>query len=415
MTITRAPTGAELQCAICRSPNDIDIDHIQNRGAGGSKERDVWENKIPLCRGHHTAKTVGTIKTWVKDGVYHWRKRDSDLVFRVPVVISERYGCLVPMEANDVEPFTAERIDAASIRGEMASGGRTQLSGGNTRGAEANSSVGSIHGDNESRQSGTPVNLLAIACDGAELQSNAGGPGQQGSAPSQAGEGEDAANAREIRASNPSPAASAGDHQRVTPPGGLAGKRSPALAGAGGESGSVPPTPVSPGFSPALLVDAEGDRAQPAGLGPVNATPSAFSLDSWLGEGERLYKLGLDLKQWTDEWRFEMGDWLARGEGALGEVAYGYFSRFEDKFGPSHLRALRWVSASVSRELQELAPSWSHARAVAVLPEKAQRAALITAREEGLSSRDLAALVRQDEPTETHSCPLCGAIHKVKA
>jgi len=96
-------------------------------------------------------------------------------------------------------------------------------------------------------------------------------------------------------------------------------------------------------------------------------------------------------------------------------VAYGYFSRFEDKFGPSHLRALRWVSASVSRELQELAPSWSHARAVAVLPEKAQRAALITAREEGLSSRDLAALVRQDEPTETHSCPLCGAIHKVKA
>ena len=241
MTITRAPTGAELQCAICRSPNDIDIDHIQNRGAGGSKERDVWENKIPLCRGHHTAKTVGTIKTWVKDGVYHWRKRDSDLVFRVPVVISERYGCLVPMEANDVEPFTAERIDAASIRGEMASGGRTQLSGGNTRGAEANSSVGSIHGDNESRQSGTPVNLLAIACDGAELQSNVGGPGQQGSAPSQAGEGPpgtppvgalpgssvewpskslSSASPR-VRKRQPSPATSAGDQQRATPPGAI--------------------------------------------------------------------------------------------------------------------------------------------------------------------------------------------------
>src|SRR3990172_8577025 len=345
MTITRAPTGAELQCAICRSPNDIDIDHIQNRGAGGSKERDVWENKIPLCRGHHTAKTVGTIKTWVKDGVYHWRKRDSDLVFRVPVVISERYGCLVPMEANDVEPFTAERIDAASIRGEMASGGRTQLSGGNTRGAEANSSVGSIHGDNESRQSGTPVNLLAIACDGAELQSNVGGPGQQGSAPSQAGEGEDAANARKTAPPPPPPAASAGDHQRASPPGETDGDRSPALVGAGGETeGAALPRGAAytgTGTLPALLVDAgvkpRSSRVEHQiihlgvlGSNPSGASPSAFSLDSWLGEGERLYKLGLDLKQWTDEWRFEMGDWLARGEGALGEVAYGYFSRFED-------------------------------------------------------------------------------------
>ena len=321
-SVTRTPTGAELQCAICRSPNDIDIDHIRNRGAGGSKERDVPENKIPLCRGHHTAKTVGTIKTWVKDGVYHWRKRDSNLVFRVPVAVSERYGCLVP-------------------------------------------------------------------CDGAELQSNVCvSPSQQGSAPSQAGEGEDAANS-EIGESKPSPATSAGDQQRVTPPGGLDGKRSPALAGAGGGSGSVPSTPVSPGSSPA-----------------------PFSLEEWTKEGDRLLTMGLQLKDLTDEWRFSIGDWVAQGEENLGEEAYGHFSRFEDAFGASYLRGLGWVAASVTRETRQIAPSWSHARTVAKLDEKAQRAALITAREEGLSTRELAVLVAPERPErEKHACPLCKLEH----
>src|SRR3990170_4980969 len=102
MKTERQPTGADLSCAICRKPGpSLDFDHIQNRGAGGSKERDLPANKIPLCRPCHLAKTVGTIKTWVKDGVYHWRKRDSDLVFRIPVEVSERYGCLVPTGTGD--------------------------------------------------------------------------------------------------------------------------------------------------------------------------------------------------------------------------------------------------------------------------------------------------------------------------
>ena len=50
MTVTHTPTGADLACLICHSPNDIDLDHVVNRGMGGSKERDVPENKVPLCR-----------------------------------------------------------------------------------------------------------------------------------------------------------------------------------------------------------------------------------------------------------------------------------------------------------------------------------------------------------------------------
>src|SRR3990172_4803984 len=102
MTVTHQPTAADLACAVCRKPGPgLDIDHIVNRGMGGSKERDVPENRIALCRPCHLAKTVGVIKTWVKDGVYQWRKRDSDLVFRIPVEVSERYGCLVPCDGAD--------------------------------------------------------------------------------------------------------------------------------------------------------------------------------------------------------------------------------------------------------------------------------------------------------------------------
>ena len=122
--------------------------------------------------------------------------------------------------------------------------------------------------------------------------------------------------------------------------------------------------------------------------------------------------MGLQLKDLTDEWRFSIGDWVAQGEENLGEEAYGNFSRFEDAFGASYLRGLGWVAASVTRETRQIAPSWSHARTVAKLDEKAQRAALITAREEGLSTRELAVLVAPERPErEKHACPLCKLEH----
>ena len=105
---------------------------------------------------------------------------------------------------------------------------------------------------------------------------------------------------------------------------------SPAPVGAGGESGS---SSVSPDFSPALLMDAgaasEGFMLTLSREGqPLPRPASAFSRESWLSEGERLLTAGLKLKGLTDEWRYEMGDWVATGETHLGEEAYGHFSHF---------------------------------------------------------------------------------------
>ena len=71
MSLTRHPTGQDLMCLVCLKPAQ-DIDHVVNRGMGGSKERDVPENKVPLCRECHDLKTEGRIKTRVvKDCAKH--------------------------------------------------------------------------------------------------------------------------------------------------------------------------------------------------------------------------------------------------------------------------------------------------------------------------------------------------------
>jgi hypothetical protein len=41
-----------LPCEICGC-QAVDLHHIEARGMGGSNERDVIENLMALCRGHH--------------------------------------------------------------------------------------------------------------------------------------------------------------------------------------------------------------------------------------------------------------------------------------------------------------------------------------------------------------------------
>ena len=110
MTVTRHPTGQDLMCLVCLKPAQ-DIDHVVNRGSGGSKERDVPENKVPLCRECHELKTQGYINTeikWAADGrVYRWQRRlfkdnEGSLPWIVvPVEVSQRYKCLVLSEASN--------------------------------------------------------------------------------------------------------------------------------------------------------------------------------------------------------------------------------------------------------------------------------------------------------------------------
>jgi len=110
-----------LVCLVCRTDKDIDIDHVQNRGMGGSKMRDVPTNKVSLCRECHTAKTHGVLETRLRSvgtlGLdletgatsyeslwYEWRRKDADASWiPVPVEVSKRYGCLVLSAAAEEE------------------------------------------------------------------------------------------------------------------------------------------------------------------------------------------------------------------------------------------------------------------------------------------------------------------------
>ena len=127
-SVARTPTRDELFCAICHSPGPLDIDHIVNRGMGGSQERDVPTNKIALCRTCHELKTIGRIKTFTdaspmleQPWFYCWRKADSDLVIRVPVRVDERHQCLVPnseAEATDGSSLEVQQASASELAGE---------------------------------------------------------------------------------------------------------------------------------------------------------------------------------------------------------------------------------------------------------------------------------------------------------
>ena len=122
MTVTRAPTGQDLVCLVCGTDKDIDIDHVVNRGMGGSKKRDVSENKVPLCRECHTAKTNGVLETEIFSdpggGLYYqWRRKDADAPWIFdPVEVSQRYKCLVlSAAAEDGTPSLEPESPAGDI------------------------------------------------------------------------------------------------------------------------------------------------------------------------------------------------------------------------------------------------------------------------------------------------------------
>ncbi len=116
MTVTRTPTGQELTCLICGTGDNLDIDHVVNRGMGGSKARDVPENKVHLCRPHHELKTLNRIRARVSDGLYEWSyiekgddpKNESNWGpwMKVPVHVDKRHKCLVQNPADEQQQIS---------------------------------------------------------------------------------------------------------------------------------------------------------------------------------------------------------------------------------------------------------------------------------------------------------------------
>src|SRR3990167_4467134 len=168
MTVSRTPVRDALICLVCNKPGPgLDIDHIVNRGMGGSKERDVAENKVPLCRPCHEIKTKGYIKTWISYNeedcqlTYHWQKRDSDVVIRIPVRVDTRHGCLVPAGGDD------ERLGR---------GNRSHLGSDAQRDGSIERTISGTRGN---RALDRPPGI--VACDEAEPPTVNHAPGQQGS------------------------------------------------------------------------------------------------------------------------------------------------------------------------------------------------------------------------------------------
>lgn len=127
--------------------------------------------------------------------------------------------------------------------------------------------------------------------------------------------------------------------------------------------------------------------------GPLPRPSSApFRLEDWCSEGMKLVYWGLAFRDAGDALRFEIGDWFVKGEGKLGEEAYGYVSGFQD----ATVRQYAWVSARVSTRVKKL--SWSHHRAVAALEEPKQKEWLDRALAENLTATDLNRAIQPKKP-----------------
>ncbi|KKM91581.1 hypothetical protein LCGC14_1227190 [marine sediment metagenome] len=129
-------------------------------------------------------------------------------------------------------------------------------------------------------------------------------------------------------------------------------------------------------------------------------------LDDWCRRGMGFVYNGERLEVLTDEWRWQVGEWLNEGEGMMPEEVHGYLRGFRS---PMALRQYAWVAGVVTRVT---GLSWTHHRAVAALPAPERQEKLEKALTEGLSTR---AMMGPGEHRERHSCPSCGADHQVKS
>ena len=129
-------------------------------------------------------------------------------------------------------------------------------------------------------------------------------------------------------------------------------------------------------------------------------------LDDWCRRGMGFVYNGERLEVLTDEWRWQVGEWLNEGEGMMPEEVHGYLRGFRS---PMALRQYAWVAGVITRVT---GLSWTHHRAVAALPAPERQEKLEKALTEGLSTR---AMMGPGEHRERHSCPSCGADHQVKS
>ena len=145
------------------------------------------------------------------------------------------------------------------------------------------------------------------------------------------------------------------------------------------------------------------------------AAPPSFDLNGWCAEGMQLVYWGIALRDAKDEVRFRIGDWYNRGDGILGEEAYGYLRGFEDVT----VRQYSWVAGRVAPDTRVSELPWTYHRAVAALAEPEQKEWLAKAKDGHLSSKELHQAIHGEKPKvkkwsfielEGHLCHTCRAV-----
>jgi hypothetical protein len=122
---------------------------------------------------------------------------------------------------------------------------------------------------------------------------------------------------------------------------------------------------------------------------------------------ERYEAIGSLLGQMHQSLRFAIGDWLNLGE----HLFHDRFYQAAEALGLSEKGMLEYmrVARAVPRSVRKLAPSWSHARAVAALEAPQQREWLKTARDKGMSHSALRSALRPvTDDVEREVCAACG-------
>ena len=214
--------------------------------------------------------------------------------------------------------------------------------------------------------------------------------------------------------------------QGDTPRGGEADARDDRpVADGGAVAGGSEATSGLPRRSPASGTDAGGgvDASARAGSGPrrrlgalsgVRAVPSVpeprHSWDAWVAQGETLAQ-AIKMLPWT------VGDWIFYGEDAFGSDAVW---QHLDSLGMDYARLSNyaWLARSIPPGERRADVSWSAHRLVATraLPPEARALILLRASNEGLTTAQVAEIVRETTggapPPARCVCPTCGHSHQ---
>lgn len=136
--------------------------------------------------------------------------------------------------------------------------------------------------------------------------------------------------------------------------------------------------------------------------------PPGLPFERWRGIMETLQAMQRSVNWWA-------GDALRYGEDNYGEAAYQAVQDMTGK-GDEALRQAVWVASKFpTPDTRVTALSWSHHRAVAELEPEDRQAMLREAVEEGLSTRELIARVKDRQasidlaPASSASEPVCAA------